>query len=365
MDIIRYVDQDWHHYCDRSKVNTNTLYTNIDLYKAASGKKYAYLIFFNKEQNTSEHLKKKIDTFTAISDHVFFDFQEPMMSYKDPKHGWDSEHNCWDGPFYYTDDFINQFSKHDNITFFANLVSHVPLNRPLHYVNDMFFESINLYKEFEICKNLISKLDTKSDRKFFWELMCSNNVDLYRMLGTHPVNNSTFSTCHALGKSHWGPDVIAPTDGKSWAQTFGKYHNIRCSDLIDPSIYNESFYSCVVETVIPADNRMSMFSEKQAKPIITRRPFILVGTKDHLKAFRSLGFKTFSPVIDESYDDEPDMHKRYSMILDAMQKLCEQNPADVYQKLEHVLEHNHNHFYNHSWNTELQKAWLTPNLLSV
>ena len=232
------------------------------------------------------------------------------------------------------------------------------------YLNDMFYESNQIYDTHEVCRNLLRKLESKWNKQHSWELMCSNNIELYRMLKNHTVNANTFSTCHALGISHWGPDVVAPVNKQSGGEMFTKEHNIRCSDLIDPSIYNESFYSCVVETVIPADNRISMFSEKQAKPIIARRPFIIVGTKDHLKAFRSLGFKTFSPVIDESYDDEPNMQKRFEMILDAMKKLSEQDPKTVYEKLQPILEHNYLHFYKHNWNTELQKAWLTPNLLS-
>ena len=148
-----------------------------------------------------------------------------------------------------------------------------------------------------------------------------------------------------------------PTDGKSGAQSIAQDHNLRCSDLIDPSIYNQSHYSCVVETVIPDDSRMSMFSEKEAKPIVAKRPFILVGTRYHLNAFRSLGFKTFSPVIDESYDNEPDVDKRISMVLDSMHKLSQEDPKQVYEKLAPILEHNHNHFYNHVWNRGLQAAW--------
>ena len=102
---------------------------------------------------------------------------------------------------------------------------------------------------------------------------------------------------------------------------------------------------------------MSMFSEKEAKPIVAKRPFIIVGTKDHLKSFRQLGFKTFSPVIDESYDDEPDLGRRMSKILDAMHKLSAIDPREVYEKLQPVLEHNHNHFYEHQWNKELLQAW--------
>ena len=69
-------------------------------------------------------------------------------------------------------------------------------------------------------------------------------------------------------------------------------------------------------------------------------------------------------MINETYDDEPNMEKRFVMILDAMLQLSKQDPKKVYESLQSVLEHNYLHFYKHNWNTELQKAWLTPNLLS-
>ena len=365
MEIARYVDNNWHHYCIRDERVSETLFTSVEEYKqTTANKKISYIQDFKQTDNSIEILEQKIRKHLEISDHVYVGLGEPILMYKDKKHGWDHEHNCWEGPFYYTDDFINKFNPKDNVTFFANAISHVKLNRPMHYLNDMFFESRHIYDSYEVCKNLLRKLENRWNKKYYWELMCSNNIELYHMLKKHFVDKKTFSTCHKLGISHWGPDVMKPKNKKSGAEQFSKDHNVRCSDLIDPSIYNESFYSCVVETVIPEDNRLSLFSEKQAKPIVTQRPFILVGTKDHLKAFRSLGFKTFAPVIDESYDDEPDMEKRFTMILDAMNKLCEQDPREVYKKLRPVLEYNYRHFYNHSWNSELMKAWFTPNLLS-
>ncbi len=361
MDTIRYVDTNWHHYCKRAGIDPTKVFTDFIKYKNTIGKKYSYIQDFGLED--AEQLENKIKLHLEVADHVFVGFGEPLIMYKDKTNGWDHEHNCWDGPWYYTDDFINKFKDTDCISFFANAVSHVRLNRPMYYLNDMFFQDHNIYNDYEVCKTLLTKLTNHTNKKYYWELMCSNNTDLYHLLKGHKVDPLTFSTCHKLGITHWGPDVIAPKDSRSGAESFGKYHNIRCSDLIDPSIYNQSYYSCVVETVIPEDNRISMFSEKQAKPIIAGRPFIIMGTKDHLKAFRSLGFKTFDKVIDESYDDEPDFYKRAIKILDSMNKLCELDPTDVYSRLETVLEHNKNHFYNNNWNNELQKAWLTPSLL--
>ena len=46
------------------------------------------------------------------------------------------------------------------------------------------------------------------------------------------------------------------------------------------------------------------------------------------------------------------------MIIEAMQKLTQQDPKDVYSQLRSVLEHNHQHFYDKSkWNKELLDAW--------
>ena len=72
-------------------------------------------------------------------------------------------------------------------------------------------------------------------------------------------------------------------------------------------------------------------------------------------------FKTFSPVIDESYDDEPDGDKRFRMILDSMHQLTKMDPKEVYKELEPILQHNYDHFYKNNWNEELFSAWFTPN----
>jgi hypothetical protein len=285
-----------------------------------------------------------------ISDHVYVDLGEPGFWYKE------------DSTNFYTPDFINKFNTTDNVTFFGNIIINVPINRPCYYLNDMFYQDIEIYKKEPLCIKLLNKLTNNPKRKYYWELMCSHNVELYNEIKKHNVFAKTFTTCHALGISHWGPDVKEPTTSGQLFTVAEKIqveiNNLRCSDLIDPSIYNESFYSCVIETNIPENDVFSMFSEKEAKPIVAKRPFIIVGSKDHLKAFRKLGFKTFSPVIDESYDDEPNKIKRFNMIFVAMDKLTEQDPQEVYKKLQSVLDYNYNHFHNKAnWNKELLDAW--------
>ena len=46
------------------------------------------------------------------------------------------------------------------------------------------------------------------------------------------------------------------------------------------------------------------------------------------------------------------------MILDAMDKLTEQEPQEVYKKLQSVLDYNYNHFHNKAnWNKKLEDGF--------
>lgn len=90
-------------------------------------------------------------------------------------------------------------------------------------------------------------------------------------------------------------------------------------------------------------------TEKIFKPIVARRPFILVGAPGNLAYLKSYGFKTFNRWIDESYDSETDNDKRISMIVDQIEKLCALAPDELdqmYQEMQDILDFNFNHFYN-------------------
>jgi len=347
-DIIRYIDKQWHHYAVQYPCFKP--FPDWKTYKhSTADKKFSYLIEYSPSTNSIPLLLDRIREHMAVADHVYVNLAEPGLSYKtlgDPE-----------GPYNGTVDFINNFKESDNVTFFGCVVLQKKTTRPLYFLNDMFFHDINLYQNFDICKNILKKLiPTTEFKKYSWEIMCGHHVDVYKKIKNHPVDRNTFSTCHSLGISYYGKDAIAPKNTP--AETFSDRHNIRCSDLIDPDIYNQSYYSCVIETVIPVDNSFAMFSEKEAKPITAGRPFIIVGAKDHLKSFRSLGFKTFNPVIDESYDDEPNREKRISMILDSMEKLSKEDPIEVYKRLQPILEHNKKWFENkNNWNKEFLDAW--------
>jgi hypothetical protein len=110
-------------------------------------------------------------------------------------------------------------------------------------------------------------------------------------------------------------------------------------------IYNQSWFSVVAET----DYKRNFFTEKIAKPILAKKLFVIIGASGALQDLRHLGFKTFSSVIDESYDLERNDQKRWHMVFEQIQFVCSQKPEDVYQKILPILEHNQQLMLNLDW----------------
>ena len=63
------------------------------------------------------------------------------------------------------------------------------------------------------------------------------------------------------------------------------------------------------------------FTEKIYRPISFGHPFIVVGQVGYLKKLREIGFKTFSDVINESYDEIVNPHMRLAAIVEEMRKI--------------------------------------------
>lgn len=85
-------------------------------------------------------------------------------------------------------------------------------------------------------------------------------------------------------------------------------------------------------------------SEKTYRALVARRPFIVYSKQNWLTRFRRQGFKTFSPFINESYDDEPNTAKRLAMVADEVERICKLS-ADEYATLvnecQAIVDHNY------------------------
>jgi hypothetical protein len=102
------------------------------------------------------------------------------------------------------------------------------------------------------------------------------------------------------------------------------------------NLYEDTYFSVVTETnyftTSVYDNVVEsgrFISEKTFKPIAQCHPFIAVTVPNFLDAVRSVGYETFSPWIDESYDKELDDSKRLLMIVAEIKRLAELTPDEI------------------------------------
>lgn len=127
-------------------------------------------------------------------------------------------------------------------------------------------------------------------------------------------------------------------------------------------IYLNSYISLVTESIFFQENvdeeGLSEFptgylSEKIWKPIGHSQPFILAAPSKSLEYLKSIGFKTFHPFIDESYDLENNDFARLLMIMKEVEKFANKTKEEKDQFLRdvsHICKYNQELFLNYTNN---------------
>jgi hypothetical protein len=130
-----------------------------------------------------------------------------------------------------------------------------------------------------------------------------------------------------------------------------KYDPFKITNRVNPTDdqYSDKFYKSylhiVTETTMADEG---FFSEKIFKPAIYFQPFVLVGQYRGLEYLRKIGYKTFSDVIDESYDLEKNNEKRLTMAMDSAIEFIKKVDSNLMVELWPILEHNASVFSNRS-----------------
>jgi hypothetical protein len=127
-------------------------------------------------------------------------------------------------------------------------------------------------------------------------------------------------------------------------------------DTDDLMYFKSSYLSLVTETFYfpksqwgTIDETTIFFSEKIFKPIAVKHPFMIVSRPYSLKWFRTLGYKTFHPYINEAYDTVESDSERLACILTEMERLCSQTDSQWLEwqhGVKSIVEHNFNVLYS-------------------
>jgi hypothetical protein len=172
----------------------------------------------------------------------------------------------------------------------------------------------------------------------FWEWTTSHDLKLYE---------SELRKKLPLKIDDINLSDLGPSGGAKWS-----------FEKIDLGYYLSSYFQIVTENQFTSRSDQVSFTEKVWKPITNFQPFILLGDRYQLKKLREWGFKTFSPFIDESYDEVLDIKERFSMIEIEINKLCNRPIEEIhdwYWSIEQDLRHNYYHFYGKWIRTQRNK----------
>jgi hypothetical protein len=106
--------------------------------------------------------------------------------------------------------------------------------------------------------------------------------------------------------------------------------------------YNNLIF-IVTETLFQGDINNIFLTEKTFKPISLKMPFIVIGQPLTLRRLRESGYKTFSHLWDESYDETFDPVQRMEKICNVVEHLSTMSTADLADIVKQsfdILEHN-------------------------
>lgn len=175
-------------------------------------------------------------------------------------------------------------------------------------MNDMNFgEHLTDFKYPFICTNNIAK----EHRCLIMDLLAKHNLIDVGAISWRDIR-------HAFDNDrHLYPDLLDSQRGnypyQYWTpkRMFLDYDLSYFHQETVPKQYSQSFMQLVTES----DDIVAFFSEKTATPILLNKPFLVAGGAYHHRELNKLGFVNYDELFDYSFDVEPDMHKRYELLV--------------------------------------------------
>lgn len=110
-------------------------------------------------------------------------------------------------------------------------------------------------------------------------------------------------------------------------------------------VYDNSQLSFIAETWVRC--KSTFLTEKTFRPLINKHPFIMVGPENILQHLRKLGFITFNSIIDESYDEIPNVYERIDFAVDQAKKFLDTSHTKSLE-IDEIVNYNFNHLIKYA-----------------
>lgn len=118
--------------------------------------------------------------------------------------------------------------------------------------------------------------------------------------------------------------------------------------------YQTAWWDVVLETIF--DGTRVHLTEKILRPIACGKPFICAAGPGSLEMLHRYGFKTFSELIDESYDHESDSLRRLEKIVAVMQQISSwtaSQKAHAHQHIQLIVSKNKQRFFSQDFQNQV------------
>jgi hypothetical protein len=254
---------------------------------------------------------------------------------------------------------VHGWTKRMNILYVNNFESYIKGN--IRHIHDKIGSyTVNIKPKKFVCFNKIQRLH----RVMLLSKMYENNLvdkGFYSFQGSSDDWLSFYTSRHDMRQN---PDIekmiqtlIAHKDEFPLVLNITKDRNNPIDLTIEDIKYHaDSYFSIVTETYFYHDYKKyhgmcwayyedTLFiSEKTYKAIAFKHPFIVLGFNGTLSYLRKIGYKTFHPYIDESYDEVHDDELRFKMVTDEIIRLCNQSDEEwiIWQNnIKEIVEHNY------------------------
>lgn len=142
------------------------------------------------------------------------------------------------------------------------------------------------------------------------------------------------------------------------------FEKTRFSIITETAYSNKHVCSTMIENNVPfvaPTIPCGFATEKTFKAMLGRHPFVMISTPGFLAQLRTLGYMTFHPYIDESYDRIVDDQERMLAVVAEITKLCDMDDVRWHafqQHVEHIIEHNTRLLLNQNHNQYATKSWI-------
>lgn len=116
--------------------------------------------------------------------------------------------------------------------------------------------------------------------------------------------------------------------------------------IVNARVYEDTHFSVVTETIY--DYAHSFRTEKIWKPMIMCHPFVAVANRGYYRDLHQAGFRTFSHVIDESFDGIDNPQDRADRTVAVIEDIVANGAGAFARAVADVCEYNYEHLREHN-----------------